>query len=368
MIKYLGSKRTLLPDLLAAVARLPQVRTVVDLFSGTSRVGQALKRSGRRVIANDHNAYAHALARCYVAADRDKVAREAERLLLELARLPGRPGYFTQTFCVEARYFQPKNGERIDAIRDAIAAKSLDPLLEAVLLVSLMEAADRVDSTVGVQMAYLKQWAPRAHHELELRLPDVLPAVEHGPCEAHCLDALDAAATFEADAVYVDPPYNQHSYLSNYHIWETLVRWDRPSHYGVARKREDCRTRKSAFNLRAQSQEAFRRVVQTARASFLIVSFNDEGFLARDQIESILAQRGEVFVLAKDFKRYVGAQIGIYNPQGEKVGKIGRLRNREHLYFVATERAALDRPLAELLGDLAGASGGDRARDSLALP
>lgn len=59
-------------------------------------------------------------------------------------------------------FFHPKNGERIDAIREAIAAKNLDPELEAILLTSLMEAADRVDFTTGVQMAYLKRWAPRA--------------------------------------------------------------------------------------------------------------------------------------------------------------------------------------------------------------
>lgn len=358
MIKYLGSKRTLLPDLVAVLARFPELRSVVDLFSGTSRVGHALKRAGYRVLANDHNAYAHALARCYVAADREAVIHDAERLIRELSALPGRAGYFTQAFCVDSRFFQPKNGERVDAIRDAIAAKGLPPVLEAVVLVSLMEAADRVDSTCGLQMAYLKEWAPRAHKDLELRVPDVLPAAVHGPCEAHCRDALDALAgpePLEADVVYVDPPYNQHSYLSNYHVWETLVRWDRPAYYGVACKREDCRTRKSAFNARAQCLEAFRGVVRAAKAQLIVVSFNDEGYLARERIESILRERGEVFVVSKDFKRYVGAQIGIYDPSGRKVGKVGRLRNREFIYVVATERASLGGSLASILGDLDGA-------------
>lgn len=352
MIKYLGSKRTLLPDLVAALGRFPGYRSVVDLFSGTSRVGHALKRAGWRVLANDHNAYALSLARCYVAADRERVSRDASRLIAELAALPGRAGYFTQTFCVEARFFQPKNGERVDAIRDAIARKGLDPLLEAVLLVSLMEAADRVDSTCGVQMAYLKQWAARAHKELELRLPDVLPAAPHGPCEAHCFDAVEAVDRLEADVMYVDPPYNQHSYLSNYHVWESLVRWDAPAHYGVARKREDCRTRKSAFNQRAEHLDAFTRVVTSARASLLVVSFNDEGWLARETIEALLARRGEVHVLTRDFKRYVGAQIGIYNPRGQKVGKVGKLRNQELIYLVETERASRGAPLARVLAGL----------------
>ena len=337
MIKYLGSKRTLLGDLLAALQRHPGHRDVLDLFSGTSRVGHALKRAGYRVVSNDHNAYALALARCYVVADRENVLRDAERLISELNALPGRAGYFTQAFCVDSRFFQPRNGARIDAIRDAIADKGLDPVLESVVLVSLMEAADRVDSTCGVQMAYLKQWAPRAHHDLALRMPDVLPSVGRA-CEAHQLDALDAAARLPVDVAYLDPPYNQHSYLANYHIWETLIRWDRPAHYGVACKREDVRTRKSAFNRRTQALAAFAGVVRAVQARLILVSFNDEGYLTREQIEGVLAERGEVQVVSKDFKRYVGAQIGIHNPRGEKVGTVGRLRNTELIYVVETDR------------------------------
>ncbi|MEM6562724.1 MAG: DNA adenine methylase, partial [Planctomycetota bacterium] len=69
MIKYLGSKRTLLPVILDVIGKLPEVRTVADLFSGTARVGHALKRAGYAVRSNDHNAYAATLARCYVQAD-----------------------------------------------------------------------------------------------------------------------------------------------------------------------------------------------------------------------------------------------------------------------------------------------------------
>lgn len=162
-------------------------------------MGHALKRSGYRVFANDHNAYAATLARCYVQADAADVLADAEAFIRELSALRGRPGYFTHTFCERSRYFHPRNGERIDAIREAIAAKCLDPELEAVVLTSLMEAADRVDSTTGVQMAYLKRWAPRAANELELRLPDVLPRARAGKGGAFRLDALDAARPLGAD-------------------------------------------------------------------------------------------------------------------------------------------------------------------------
>lgn len=334
MVKYLGSKRLLLPAILEVVRSFPEVRSVVDLFSGTARVGHALKGAGYRVFANDHNAYAATLARAYVQADAERWQTDAERLVAELDALPGAPGWFTRTYCEEARFFRPENGARIEAIRRAIAAKGLDPELEAILLVALLEAADRVDSTTGVQMAYLKQWAPRAHNPLRLRVPAILPRAAHGAGEAHEADARAAAAALPADLAYLDPPYNQHKYLGNYHIWETLVRGDEPEVYGTARKRVDCRTRRSPFNQRRDALAAMRELLAAVRAPRLLVSFSDEGFIPREAMEGLLAERGPVRVLAHDYKRYVGAKIGIFNPRGEKVGAVGRLRNTEYLYVV----------------------------------
>ncbi|MEB2312710.1 MAG: DNA adenine methylase [Sorangiineae bacterium] len=341
MIKYLGSKRLLVPRIVSAIRELPRVSSVVDLFSGTSRVGHALKAEGYQVLANDHNAYAATLARAYVEADAEDVRSDAERLIRELSTLPGRPGYFTETFCVRSRFFQPKNGARIDAIREEIARKALPPELEAVLLVSLMEAADRVDSTTGVQMAYLKRWAPRAHKELELRVPALLPRARHGKGRATQLDAGEASKQLEADLYYLDPPYNQHKYLGNYHVWESLVLWDKPEVYGTACKRLDVRSRDSAFNRRRKIRDALGEIIRAARARYLIVSFNDEGYIARDEMERLLGARGHVTVLEHEYKRYVGAQIGIYSPQGEKVGRVSHLRNKEYLYLVTPEPLAL---------------------------
>ena len=340
MVKYLGSKRRLLSRIVGLADAFPGARRVADLFSGTSRVGHALKRAGYQVIACDHNAYAAALARCYVQADREEVERDARLVLAELSRLPGAPGYFTETFCLRSRYIHPSNGERIDAMRERLARLSLEPDLEAVVLVALMEAADRVDSTTGVQMAFLKRWAPRALNPIELRLPDILARAPAGKGLALHADVLDAAPDIDADIAYIDPPYNQHSYLGNYHVWESLVRWDKPEVYGVACKRTDCRERRSLFNSRVEHAPAMARLFESVRAPVLIVSFNDEGYLSRDDLERMLEGRGRVLVFENDSKRYVGAQIGIYNPRGEKVGRVGRLRNTEFLFVCASGRWA----------------------------
>ncbi|MFZ4575120.1 MAG: DNA adenine methylase, partial [Phycisphaerales bacterium] len=214
-----------------------------------------------------------------------------------------------------------------------------------VMLTSLMEAADRVDSTTGLQMAYLKAWAPRASRPLELRVPDVLPRAGAGKGAAVMMEAVDAAASLDADVAYVDPPYNQHSYLGNYHIWETLVRWDRPEVYGIACKRVDCMERRSAFNSRRTCFDALSSVIRALRAPTVIVSFSDEGYVGRESLEALLREVGgadaELRVLATDYPRYVGARIGIYNPKGVKVGAVGRLRNTEYLYIL--RRAGVQR-------------------------
>ena len=111
--------------------------------------------------------------------------------------------------------------------------------LYPILLTSLIEAADRVDSTTGVQMAYVKQWAPRSYQPLTLRVPELLAG--HRDRAARRRARRRARRSAPCDLAYLDPPYNQHRYFTNYHVWETLVAWDAPEHYGVACKRIDAR-------------------------------------------------------------------------------------------------------------------------------
>jgi adenine-specific DNA-methyltransferase len=332
VIKYLGSKRSLVP-VLGEIATQVGARTAVDLFTGTTRVAQELKRRGLHVTATDVATYSQVLSDCYVATDASTVdLDELDDELVRLAALPPAPGYFTRTFCEEARYFQPRNGARVDAIRNELAAAE-DSTLFPILLTSLMLAADRVDSTTGLQMAYLKQWAPRAHQDLELRRPELLPGAGAtvGGDAMETVDELPAV-----DLMYVDPPYNQHRYFTNYHIWETLVRWDEPPAYGIARKRVDSRdeSTRSVFNSKREMPSALADLLRRARADVVVVSYNDESWVGPEQLTAMLRDAGHeaVEVMGFDRKRYVGAQIGIFNPAGDKVGRVSRLRNVEYVF------------------------------------
>lgn len=337
MIKYLGSKRRLVPVLGELLERSGADRAL-DLFTGTTRVAQEWKRRGAHVTAVDSARYAAALARCYIGTDRAEVdVSGVAAALSSLQQLEGRDGYVTETFSRRARYFQPHNARRIDAIRDAIEDRWAGHPWHPVLLSALLLAADRVDSTTGVQMAYLKSWSARSFTPLELRLPELLAgsgAVRHG-------DVMDVVSTLdEAGVAYLDPPYNQHRYAGNYHVWETLVAWDAPEHYGVACKRVELRdpATRSVFNRRRDAPGALARLVAEVPAEVVLISGSDEGWIGLDDLADMAAGRGEVAVLAFDSKRYVGAQIGIHNPRGEKVGQVGRTRNVEYLVVAGPRR------------------------------
>ena len=330
MIKYIGSKRRLVPVLTELFERSGAHRAL-DLFTGTTRVAQAFKAAGGEVTAVDTARYSEVFARTWIETDADSIDGDSLAVVIdELNHLRGEPGYVTDTFCVQSRFFQPFNGERIDAIRSAIARDHAGSELEPILLTSLLLAADRVDSTAGLQMAYIKKWAPRSFKPLRLEIPTLL----HGRGRAVRGDAAEITGTIGSfDLAYLDPPYNQHRYFTNYHVWETIVAWDQPEHYGVACKRVDARDdgTKSVFNRKREMPEALRNTIAAVDAEVVIVSYNDESWVALDDLRDMCSVHGHVVALAFDSKRYVGAQIGIHSPSGEKVGEVSHTRNLEYV-------------------------------------
>ncbi len=334
MIKYIGSKRRLVP-VLARICEAADARSALDLFTGTTRVAQAFKAQGVHVTAVDSARYAHAFACTYI--ETDAAATDAGALraaVTHLNSLPGTEGYVTETFSRQARFFQPHNAMRIDAARDAIDSEYAGSPLFPLLLTSLIEAADRVDSTTGVQMAYVKEWAPRSYNPLELRVPELLAGGGRA-IRGDALELVHGSSLGHVDLAYLDPPYNQHRYFTNYHVWETLVAWDAPESYGVARKRVDARdaSTRSAFNSKRTMPAALASVVDAVDCDLLVLSYNDESWLDLAELEAMCAAGGrrDVAALAFDSTRYVGARIGIFDPSGRKVGRVSHLSNQELL-------------------------------------
>lgn len=125
-IKYLGSKRKLI-DPIMSVVRSSGAKVALDAFTGTTRVAQAMKRAGLEVTASDVATYSKVFADCYIATDADEIDMgELGDAIRHLMSLPGHDGYFTETFCEESRFVQPKNGRRVDAMRNAIEDEYAD--------------------------------------------------------------------------------------------------------------------------------------------------------------------------------------------------------------------------------------------------
>ena len=183
------------------------------------------------------------------------------------------------------------------------------------------------------------------------------------------------------DLAYLDPPYNQHRYFTNYHVWETLVAWDAPEAYGVARKRVDARdpSTHSVFNSKRTMPAALASVVQSVDCDLLVLSYNDESWLELEELEAMCSiqeppssvrngrgTRREVATLSFDSARYVGARIGIFDPSGRKVGRVSHLSNQELL--VIAGRPAMVRRVVEAVGSAPSAARARRRRRTALSP
>ena len=236
---------------------------------------------------------------------------------------------------------RPENGARVDAIRDAIEERHRRSPLYPILLTSLLEAADRVDSTTGLQMAYLKNWAPRSLQPLSLRVPDLLV----GPGRALRADAAQAVKTIGPSRLRLSRPSLQPAPLLH-----QLPRLGDPDPLGRARPLRDrlqAGRRQGARQpqrVQLQGDDAGGTRARSSpdiKATVVVVSCNDESWLGRDELVEMCACRGHVELLEFDSKRYVGAQIGIHDLSGRKVGQVSHLRNVERLAVCGPRRAVL---------------------------
>ena len=153
------------------------------------------------------------------------------------------------------------------------------------------------------------------------------------------------------DLMYLDPPYNQHRYYSYYHIWETLVAWDRPGTYGVAQKRADNKT--GAAKTELSSKRTYHAALERALmvdAEIVVVSYNDESWTSLDHLVVACGHHEHVAVIGFETSRHVGAKLGVNGPDGTIVGEVGRTENVEFL-VVAGPKIVVERmtgPYAEL--------------------
>ncbi|MBN1485119.1 MAG: DNA adenine methylase [Chloroflexia bacterium] len=340
-MNYIGSKHSLLDDIAALLdeQQVPAEGRALDLFAGTAAVAQLLKRRGHVTYANDWQYYSYVTGvafiefnsfpkfetlltdglwggeiraaagagpiRSYSIEGRGSLpaVQPCGPVLHYLNRLPGRRGTFYASYCQGGEagrmYFARENGLRIQAIRDQVedwgSAELISPREKAWLVACLLESADRVANTASVYGAYLKHVKKAAQKPLALVALKPIPSAH--PAERHrvfCQDGLELLGQFdpgELHLVYVDPPYNHRQYASNYHLLETIARWDLGQFEprgvtGLRKARELC----SNYCLGSAVESEMRRLLQRVNSHYLLLSYNNEGLLPPETLLALLEE------------------------------------------------------------------------------
>lgn len=314
-------------------------------------MGKYWKKKGHTVWANDLQYYSYVLNRNYIGNHRDLYFSglisdipellgakntDANAVVLSyLSSLKGKKWFLYKNYTLggtewaeyERLYFSDENASQCDAIRMQIEMwkggwkVSEDEYF--FLLASLLEAIDKVANTASVYGAFLKKLKKSAEKPLELK-----PATYHLNDHEHIVTNEDVGllvANTKHDVVYLDPPYNHRQYSGNYHILETIARYDAPAIRWKTGMR-DCRDQKSDYCSRTHVKKAYKKLIEEIDANYIFLSYNDEWLLTLDDIREIMSSRWEYGVFEKKYQRFKADKTESRNHKKDSV--------TEYLHYV----------------------------------
>ncbi len=319
-MRYIGGKALLLGHIIDTIKRETEnVESVIDIFSGSGAVGNALKANGYRVWSNDFLYFSYVLARGTIGVCREPAFKHFDfdvidylnDISLENTAYPLEKCFIYNHYSPNENcgrmYFQNKNAVKIDLIRMQIEDWNTAGLLSEdeyyYLLAALINAAPYVANIAGVFGAYLKFWDKRTYNTLHLERPRIVETEK----EMLCTNADYTQILGERyDLLYADPPYNSREYLPNYHILETIARYDDPELYGVTGMR-DYKDQKSVFCKKNAVYHAFETLIRDCKSRYLLISYNNEGMIGTDELSELCRKyaAGDSFRLIEiDYRRY----------------------------------------------------------------
>lgn len=336
LLTYIGNKRALLPHIGRAVervkCRIGKTRLrVFDPFSGSGVVSRFLKAHSSLLISNDLEDYAAVTARCFL---RNRTTVDLPALSEVVSDFNARvstesmpTGFIEELYSPrdeakitrEDRVFYTKaNARRLDTYRRLIGAEASE--IKDLLLGPLLSKASIHANTAGVFKGFYKngdtglgQFGGSGSDALFRILGEIkleVPVLSNFECEYQVYqeDANALAPQLkELDLAYIDPPYNQHPYGSNYFMLNLLVRYERPMHVSrVSGIPTDWR--RSGYNVRARSLPLLNQLIRSLDAPFLLISFNNEGFISPEQMRSLLETLGSVDTLEVPYNAFRGSR------------------------------------------------------------
>ena len=191
-------------------------------------------------------------------------------------------------------YLTPENAKRIDYIRTTIEKWKKENLIKEneyfYLLATLIEGVPFVSNITGTYGAYLKDWDKRAFKKFEMIRLNVVNNNEENECYRE--DANELIKKVSGDILYIDPPYNSRQYLPNYHLLETIARYDEPKINGKTGIRTYTEE-KSNYCIKSKVYDELEELIKNAKFKHIIMSYNQEGLLKKEEIEQILKKYGD---------------------------------------------------------------------------
>jgi len=334
-IKYAGSKAKLLPKIIE-IAHKIGAKTVLDGFAGSTRVSQAFAKNGFVVTSNDIAVWSKIFGQCYLLNKNPK--HYYKQLISHLNSLPAKDGWFTENYggnpnsgsAIQSdgqkKPWQYHNTRKLDAIREEIDNLGLNEIDKAVALTSLILALDKVDSTLGHYVSYLKDWSPRSYNTMQLEIPElILGNQKH---EVLNNDIFDIAATKQFDLAYFDPPYGSNNekmppsrvrYSSYYHVWTSVCLNDKPELFGKVNRRLDTGDTISASVFeefrknedgRFIAVEAIEKLIKSTNANFILLSYSSGGRATAEELNGVLSSCGKIIeIIEVDYKKNVMAEM-----------------------------------------------------------
>lgn len=328
-MRYIGNKENLVADIYSILQeRNIDGTSFFDVFSGTANVGKFFKKLGYQVYANDLMYYSYVLQQCYLKNNKeptfDKLLNNIDIkagnlfdtplqiILNHLNDIQDYQGFiannytpqFTQHLQIPRMYFSDENGLFIDKVRNQIEVWKKSNLINEneyyILIASLIETVPFYANISGVFGAFHKNWDRRALKSMYLRQPEII--INDYDNFVFNTDSKKLM-NIQADIYYLDPPYNQRQYAPNYHLLETIAKYDNPTIKGVSGMR-DYSHQKSKFCQVNYAISELEYMVNNGNYNHFLLSYNNEGIMNSDEILEILKPVGNVELVEFDYLRF----------------------------------------------------------------
>jgi adenine-specific DNA-methyltransferase len=336
LITYIGNKRSLLPPIETAVQKVletlggKKLRTM-DAFSGSGVVARMLKQYSSLVVANDLESYSKVINDCYLS---NRADVPLEKLLIAIGEMNATvdncdlpDGFIRRLYSPrdasaievgERVFYTPENATRIDNYRRLIA--EADPLLKPYLLAPLLSEASIHTNTAGVFKGFYKdsttgkgKFGGNGEHALERicgRIELAPPVLSNFDSEKIVLsmDVREAVNSVEdLDLVYLDPPYNQHPYGSNYFMLNLITNYVEPESISEVSGIPDDWNR-SPLNKKPKAAGVMEELLSSINAKYALISYNSEGFISPEEMRGMLNQFGTTEEFQIQYNTYRGSR------------------------------------------------------------